>query len=96
MRTGAGPAILVPTTTDSEPMATRPTSSSKPDLLYEDDFYAWTRHQAQALRRLARTRPNLDLAHLVDEVQDLGKSARDAVRSHVRTIVAQLCGAMTI
>lgn len=65
--------------------------STRLDDLYERDFYAWTRQQAQALRRLAETRPNapVDWEHLVEEVADLGKSERDAVRSHVRRIMLQ-------
>ena len=57
--------------------------------LYEEDFYAWTRDQAKALRRFAATRPNveLDFAHLIEEVADLGISQRDAVRSQVRRII---------
>ena len=59
------------------------------EQLYEDDFPAWARQQARALRQLAETRPNteLDFAHLIEEVRDLGKSERDAVRSHLRTII---------
>ena len=57
--------------------------------LYEQDFYVWTQRQAQALRHLAETRPNvdLDLPHLIEEVKDLGTSQRDAVRSQVRRII---------
>ena len=48
---------------------------------YDDDFYAWTQHQAQVLRTL-RTRDNrFDREHLAEEIEDLGKSERDAVRS---------------
>ena len=63
--------------------------ASRPEQLYEEDFYAWTRRQATALRRLAETRPDvdLDLPHLIEEVADLGISQRDAVRSQVRRIV---------
>jgi len=63
--------------------------ATRPEQLYEDDFYAWTRDQAQALRRLADSRPNvgLDLEHLIEEVADLGISQRDAVRSQVRRII---------
>ena len=62
--------------------------ATRPEQLYEDDFYAWTREQARALRRLAESRPNvgLDLKHLIEEVSDLGVSQRDAVRSQVRRI----------
>src|SRR5918994_6690943 len=63
--------------------------ASRPEQLYEEDFYAWTRDQAQALRRLAATRPNLalDFPHLIEEVADLGISQRDAVRSQLRRII---------
>jgi len=59
------------------------------DELYESDFYVWTQRQAEALRRLAATRPNLDLdfPHLIEEVEDLGTSQRDAVRSQLRRIL---------
>lgn len=62
------------------------------DELYHRDFYAWTRAQAQELRRMAAARINsrLDLAHLAEEVEDLGKSERDAVRSQVRRILEHL------
>ena len=59
------------------------------DELYEEDFYVWTQRQAEALRRLAETRPNaeLDFPHLIEEVEDLGTSQRDAVRSQMRRII---------
>ena len=57
--------------------------------LYESDFYAWTQAQAKELRRFARTRPNvpLDLAHIAEEIRDLGKSEYDAAFSLVRQIL---------
>ena len=67
-------------------------SNTAPDRLYEADFYAWTRHQALALRRFARTRPNLplDLEHIAEEIQDLGKSERDTVYSFAQQIMQHL------
>ena len=57
---------------------------------YEDDFYAWTQYQAQVLRSL-RTRDNrFDREHLAEEIEDLGNSYRDAVRSRVRRILLHL------
>jgi len=54
---------------------------------YEDDFFAWTQHQAQVLRTL-RTRDNrFDHEHVAEEIEDLGKSERDTVRSHVERIL---------
>jgi Domain of unknown function DUF29 len=64
-------------------------ATTAPDQLYEADFYAWTRQQALALRRLARTRPNLplDLEHIAEEIQDLGKSERDTVYSVAQRVI---------
>lgn len=53
--------------------------------LYEHDFYTWTQRQADALRRLAERRENLDadldLAHLIEEVADLGNEQVFRVQS---------------
>ncbi len=59
------------------------------DELYEQDFYLWTQQQAAVLKRLAETRSNaeLDFAHLVEELEDLGMARRAAVRSQLRRII---------
>ena len=64
-------------------------SATRPEQLYESDFYAWTQAQAKELHRFARTRPNLplDLAHLAEEIRDLGKSERDTVFSCAELIM---------
>ena len=54
---------------------------------YEDDFYAWTRHQAAVLRSLPVTDNRFDREHVAEEIEDLGKSERDAVRSQIRRII---------
>lgn len=66
--------------------------SATPAELYEQDFYAWTQLQARELRRFARTRPNLplDLAHLAEEIGDLGKEQRNSLRSWVQKILEHL------
>ena len=63
--------------------------ATRPEQLYKDDFYAWTRDQAQALRRPTEARWNgpLDLEHLADEVEELGMQARNAVRSQLLRIL---------
>ena len=63
-------------------------SATRPEQLYETDFYAWTQAQAKELRRFAKTRPNLplDLGHIALEIEDLGMSERSAVVSFVRLI----------
>jgi hypothetical protein len=54
---------------------------------YDDDFYAWTQYQAEVLRSM-RTRDNrFDREHVAEEIEDLGKSERDTVRSQVRRIL---------
>ena len=62
------------------------------DRLYATDYYAWTLEQAAALRRLAAERADLplDLDHLAEEVEDLGKSERRAVRSQMRRLLEHL------
>jgi len=53
--------------------------------LYDDDIYAWTQQQAEALRRLAgkgRDLPNdLDLENVAEEIEDVGKSELHRVES---------------
>jgi hypothetical protein len=56
--------------------------------LYEQDFYAWAREQATLLR--AGRFEELDLAHLTEEVDDLGESLYRSVRSRIRTIIEHL------
>jgi hypothetical protein len=54
---------------------------------YEDDFYAWTQFQAQVVRTLPTADNRFDREHLAEEIEDLGRSYRDAVRSQVRRIL---------
>jgi hypothetical protein len=57
---------------------------------YDDDFYAWTQYQAEVLRTMRRVDTRLDRENLAEEIEDLGKSARNAVRSQVRRIIEHL------
>jgi hypothetical protein len=54
---------------------------------YDDDFYAWTQYQADVLRTLRTEDNRFDRENLAEEVEDLGKSLRNAVRSQVRRIL---------
>jgi hypothetical protein len=47
---------------------------------YDDDFYAWTQHQAAVLRSMPVTDNRFDREHVAEEIEDLGKSARDAAQ----------------
>lgn len=58
--------------------------------LYDEDVFAWSEQQAAALRRLAARRdlPNeLDLPHIAEEIEDVGASQLQAVKSLVRLIL---------
>jgi hypothetical protein len=57
---------------------------------YDDDFYAWTQYQAEVLRTMRRTDNRLDRDNLAEEVEDLGKSERNAVRSQIVRILEHL------
>jgi Domain of unknown function DUF29 len=66
-------------------MATR---TEPTERLYQDDFYVWTRRQADLLR--AGRFSDLDLEHLIEEVEDLGESLWRSARSRIRTIIEYL------
>jgi hypothetical protein len=67
-------------------MATR--IGAKAGRLYETDFYAWTQRQAALLR--AGRLDELDLEHLVEEIDDLGESLYRSARSRIQTIIEHL------
>jgi hypothetical protein len=60
--------------------------------LYEEDYYAWTKDQAAKLRALTAARVNstLDPENLAEEVESLGRSELNVVRSQVRRIIEHL------
>jgi hypothetical protein len=68
-------------------MATRVKPPSKP--LYEQDFCAWSKAQAELLR--AGRYAELDLDHLIEEVDDLGDALKRSVRNRMRTSPALCC-----
>jgi hypothetical protein len=60
-----------------------------PDDLYERDFYAWTQDQAARLRALAGDY-RFDVAHVAEEIEDLGASKKSALASHFRQALHHL------
>ena len=58
--------------------------------LYEDDFYAWTQHQAMVLRAMAVADNRFGSENVAEEIEDLGRSERDAMRSQIRRIIEYL------
>jgi hypothetical protein len=65
---------------------------SETSTLYDEDFFAWTRQQAKALRAAARSRTTqpLDWKNLAEEIESLGKSDRRELRSQIRRIIHHL------
>jgi ribosomal protein L29 len=55
---------------------------------YERDFAAWAEAQAEALR--AGRLDALDLANLAEEIGDLSNRERDALESHLETLIMHL------
>jgi len=60
--------------------------------LYGRDFYAWALGQADELRQLAETRPNLpiDFEHLIEQVEGLAISDLNTVLSQLERLVHHL------
>ena len=62
-----------------------------PDVktLYDEDFAAWSKQQAEALRSAARNGSNhlLDWENLAEEIEGLGNSQRSALGSHIMRII---------
>lgn len=55
---------------------------------YEDDFHAWAYEQAELLRR-ARFR-EADIPNIVEELETLGRSERNALESSYRLVLLHL------
>jgi len=57
------------------------------ESLYEADFYAWTQQQAELLRRLPALGNDIDLEHIAEEIEDLGRADLRAARSLCEHII---------
>ncbi|WP_207459885.1 DUF29 domain-containing protein [Azospirillum sp. SYSU D00513] len=59
---------------------------------YDDDYYAWTREQARLLREAASERINtpIDWEHIAEELDIMGDQVRDAIESHLATVIEHL------
>jgi hypothetical protein len=61
---------------------------ANPADLYEHDYYTWTMRQARALRE--RQVSTLDWVNLAEEVEDLGKTERHRLESHLESLLMHL------
>ena len=62
------------------------------DTLYEQDFFVWTKTQAEALRAAARAGSNqpLDFENLAEEIESLGRSVLELGRRSHRCLRQRL------
>jgi Domain of unknown function DUF29 len=77
--------MLEITASEETAMATRVKPARS---LYEEDLYVWSQTQAALLR--AGRFDELDLANLIEEIEDVGGALKRSVRSRVRTIIEHL------
>ena len=63
-----------------------------PAMGYDQDFFLWTRQQAEALRAAARSGANLpiDWQNIAEEIESLGRSDRRELASRIGTILEHL------
>lgn len=65
---------------------------SETNTLYNTDLAAWSKQQANALRSAARGATNqaVDWENIAEEIEELGNSQRDAVRSYIGRVIQHL------
>lgn len=55
---------------------------------YQQDFYAWTQEQAQLLR--SQQLSKIDIEHLIEEIESMGKSEKRALKSRLCVLLMHL------
>ena len=63
-------------------------NSQPPQSTYETDFYAWTQAQSAAIR--AKDLAALDVDHLAEEIEDLGRNNQHAITRQLQRLLAHL------
>lgn len=73
----------------ARPRLKHPSAEAAADVaIYEQDFYAWTLGQSEALR--AQRFASLDLKHLAEEIEDLGKEQFVKLRGSFRIVLLHM------
>jgi hypothetical protein len=67
--------------------ATAPTSQY-PCSPYDEDYYSWLQTTADLLRQ--RRFAEVDIVHIIEELEDMGKRERRALESHLRNVTLHL------
>jgi hypothetical protein len=65
---------------------------SQTPSLYEQDFYSWSQEQAHLLRTLQLR--GIDAEHIAEEIETLGRSEQNALRSSLRLVITHLLKAL--
>jgi hypothetical protein len=61
------------------------TAPSQENQTYEKDFFKWANNQAKMLKK--REFSQLDIDHLVEEIESLGRSERRALESYLENLL---------
>jgi hypothetical protein len=69
-------------------MSTQPPSPKQSEQLYDTDTAAWASLNAELLRQ--RRFAEVDVQHLIEELEDMGKSERRALESHLSVLLMHL------
>jgi hypothetical protein len=59
-----------------------------PSQLYDHDYYAWVQNQVRALRE--HRIEDIDFENVAEEIDDLGKSEKWSIESHLQTLIEHL------
>ena len=62
--------------------------NSEMAALYERDFYAWTQRASELLRRGCFG--EIDMEHVAEEIEDMGKEQKHALKSQMRRLILHL------
>lgn len=57
-------------------------------MSYETDFYSWTQEQAALLK--AGRLSEIDIDNIVEEIETMGRSEKNAFKSHLRVLLVHL------
>src|SRR5579864_8782072 len=82
-RTREGPGAM-----DGKGRTSYPRSTSMKSLLYNRDFYAWSRQQAELLRagKLAQA----DIEHIAEEIDSMGRTEKRELISRLSVLLLHL------
>jgi hypothetical protein len=57
-------------------------------VAYQQDFYTWTLEQTSLLKQ--KRFDDIDLEHIIEEIEDMGKSEKRALESYIENLLMHL------